>query len=125
MKNFLIILLIALPGFCAQYAFNYRQDFSSSSLSATFPSSPQFTGPASRFAAIDAVNTSEVDIEINCNSTSQPSSNASNSWYIPAGFSWSMPITALVAYPALNTCYLRSTSGTISSGVLTINAEGY
>jgi hypothetical protein len=105
--------------------YNYRLNTASTNLTASFPTVAQFSGPTTAFAEVDINNGSATDIEVNCAATSVPSSNASNSFYVPAGISYNSSTTVAVQAYMGNKCWFRSTSGTISSGVITAIGYGY
>lgn len=105
--------------------YTYRLDTSSTNLVATFPLIPQLTGPANAIAVFQVSNGSSSEIEVNCSSSSKPGLNSSNSVYVPGSTAYQSPITSLVVVPYVNICWMRSVSGTISSGVIEITAVGY
>ena len=117
------LLLAANLSFGLTNPFPYRLDTSSTNLPATYPTSPQFTGPATAFAAVDFCNGSSSEIEVNCSATSSPLANAVGAIHIPASTCYSTRDLKSLITPLGNQCWFRSFSGTISSGV--IIAEGY
>lgn len=117
-----MILLISLSAFSAPYT--YRVDTSSTNLAATFPTGAQLAGPSAHIFSVDISNGSSSEIEVNCSSVTQPSVNAVSSIYVPASSSYSSPINSLLPYPFAKVCWIRSVSGTISSGVIEIVGWG-
>jgi hypothetical protein len=107
----------------------YRVDTSSSNLVATFPNSAQLSGPLTAFSVVQVFNGSGSEIEVNCSQATKPSSNASNSFYVPASMGFqtvsSVPSgSTAIKYPLSNVCWMRSVSGTISSGIIQIIGWG-
>lgn len=117
--KYLLLLLIPLFVF-ASSAYTYRVDTSGSNLAATFPSSAQLTGPQVAFDAIQVDNSTGSEIEVNCSEGSQPSSNSSDSFYVAGNTTWSTPPKSGLG----KKCWMRSISGTISTGIIRLTGWG-
>lgn len=102
-----------------------RYDLSSDNIAATFPSSPQLSGPANSIVQVEVVNLSNFELEVNCSSATQPSSNASNSFYVQANSAEQTPWTQMITVPLGKVCWLRSVNGTANVGTVTVTAWGY
>ena len=131
MKLLLLLLLLPLSAFAGNSGnpFTYRLNASVSNLTATFPVAPQLSGPMMRFASVDVFNTSAGEIEVNCSSSTQPTSTPgsinSNSFSVPGNYIYFSPVDGLVPNPFGAACWIRSVSGTISSGIIEIVGWGY
>lgn len=127
----LLALLICIPAMATTSGnpFSYYLNTASTNLTATFPASPQLSGPTTRFASVDVVNTTGSPVEVNCSQTTVPTSTSgaiqASSFSVPAGTGYSTPINGLLPYPMVNVCWVRSISGTISSGIVSIVGWGY
>lgn len=116
------LLLLALAWPAMANPWTVRQDTSSVNLPATFPGTPQLTGPR----GIDAVqmdNSTANEVEINCSrtSTQAPGTNSVDSFYVAGNSTWSSPDGAGLG----NACYWRTVSGTTSSGVIRVTVWGH
>lgn len=135
MRIFLIVFSLSLSLFAEQQQqFTYRQDLSANIMSSTFPNKPQLTGPASGIAWVDMWSTSASEFEINCQSSTQPLSKPGDinggvpngpGFSLPPNGSYSPNRNTLIAKPFGNVCWIRSVTGSASSGVLELTAWGY
>lgn len=113
--------------------FTYRLNTETTNLTATFPANPQIgvtvPGPTNKIAFIDILNNSSSEIEVNCSESTRPTSISGSanvdSVPVPGTTGYSSPQGAITLYPFGKVCWLRSVTGTISSGVVEIIAWGY
>ena len=125
MKTLLLLFLFPL---CVMGAnpYTYRIDTASVNVPATFPVSPQLTGPANSIATVQVDNQTSSEIEINCSRTTVPGTNSVDSFYVAGGTSWETPSPLpLIQTPLSKVCWFRSVSGVISVGIIRVTAWGY
>lgn len=134
MPKILLLLLLSLTAFANPWT--YRVDTGSSNLGADFlspvltgvspnTSAPLVYGPSVGFKSIQVYNATSGEIEVNCSRGDGyhplASTDYLDSFYVPASTGWSTPETQ----PSLGrACYVRSKSGTLSSGVIQIVGWG-
>lgn len=120
-----LFILAAIPFLIAAGPINYRLDTSSTNLAATFANSPVLSA-TTNFANIQVDNQTASEIAINCSSVLKPSVNATPEIRI-AGYTAYEPPSYLdmIPYPFGQNCWLRSYSGTISSGIIRITGWQY
>ncbi len=127
--KFIISLALLIPymSLASSNPYTFRVDTSSTNLSSSFTNAPQLLGPPTAISTIQVYNGSASEIEVNCSSTAKPGSLATNSIFVPGttGYQSIAPSVSLVTVPFEKMCYIRSVSGTISSGVIELVAWGY
>lgn len=115
-----------ISGLAMANPYTYRVDTSTSNLSSSFPTTAQVSGPPTAIVMAQVDNSTASEIEVNCSSTSVPSSNSTNSIYVAGNTAWETPTGVSAIIPALaKSCWVRSISGTISSGIIRISIWGY
>ncbi len=124
MKVFLLLLLIPIISYANP--FTYRVDTSTTNIAATFPTTAQVSGPTNAIVMAQVDNSTGSEIEVNCTKLTTPSSNSVDSFYVSGNTAWETPVGVSSIIPALGKyCWVRSVSGTISSGILRITVWGY
>lgn len=123
MRILFLALLLTIPAFAK--VTSARIDTSSTNITIHFNGTNGLVPLASmqviKSAMID--NRSASEIVVNCSTTSGtvPSDSSQYNVYIAANEAWVFPDDSLFA----SACYIRSFSGTISSGIIVISAVGY
>lgn len=117
------ILLVSFPLFAKQSS--ARIDTSSTNITVNFNGTNGFVPLASmqQIQVLQVDNRTATEIAVNCSTVSgtAPSDTSTNNVYINAGQTWSTGYGELMA----SACYVRSMSGTISSGVIVVSVGGY
>lgn len=126
MKWLSLLMILSPPLLATLNPITYRVDTSTSNLAPTFPVGPQLSGFPNSIVMVQIDNQSASEIEVNCTSPTQPSSNSTNSLYVAGNTAWETPTgIPLLLSPLGKQCWMRSLSGTISSGVIRLSAWGY
>ncbi len=118
MRLLLLVLFVCTLGHAEPWT--YRQDTASVALAATFTTLPKLTGPSTKFSAMQIDNRTGGEIEVNCSRSTVPGSNSIDSFYVDAYTSWVTP-------KGINldrNCWVRSVSGSLSSGVWVLTGWG-
>lgn len=124
-KIFLLLSLLTLPVFGFQTS--ARIDLSSTNINTHF-GGPNGLVPfplnfSSFIQTVQVDNTRNAnEIVINCNTLTiiVPDDSSGFNFYVAPGLTWSFPPIT----PFGKTCYIRSLSGTLSSGIVIISATG-
>lgn len=121
----LALLLFLLPMLAWANPWTYRVNTASTNIASTFPLVPQLSGPPNYIANVQIDNQTAVELEVNCNSATKPSSDAVNSFYIAAYTTYEAPTgMPQLNYPLGSVCWIRGIS-TVSSGIVRVTAWGY
>lgn len=111
--------------------YTFRLDTSATNLAATFTTVPQIgsptyvVGPPTAIVMVQVNNPSTSELEVNCSAATTPSANQQGSFYVPASTAYQTPYTSAVQLPLGKYCWVRSYTGTISTGIIEIVAWGY
>lgn len=118
MRFLLLVLLVCSCSHAEPWT--YRQNTASVNLAATFTTLPMLSGPSTKFSAMQIDNRTAGEIEVNCSRGSVPGSNSTDSFYVDAYSAWVTPRGINLD----RQCWLRSVSGTLSSGVIVLTGWG-
>jgi hypothetical protein len=125
-----LVLLSTLSfGTTSGNPYMYFLNTASPNLAATYPSTAQVLPGWGKIYSVDIYNSTSSTVIVNCSQNTQPTATAgtpnTNDIPVPTNLGYSSPVNNIVPYPFSDRCWVRSLSGTISSGLVIVTAWGY
>jgi hypothetical protein len=122
-KRFWLLVFLLVGANAHALEIEYRIATGSDNLTTSFPSVAQLTG-FTQITAVQVNNSSNQEIEVNCNSNTQPttcSNGLCQSFHVPPGSTVSSPQNVSLS----GKCWLRANSSTATSGNIYVVGWGW
>ncbi len=97
----------------------------SSTISTSYQSTAQLTGPSNKFVQVDISNPTSGTLAVNCTSLTVPAVAAPEEMQIPPYSSFENPYPPALSIPFGNSCWVRAVSSSITSTAVSIIGWGY